>query len=227
MKTLRLIAACLLLLGLPPVLVMWQHVIVWGLNPFVNALLALVFLLLAIPPATWLFKTLKSPAIGKYVIRPDTWFALGAVVLLVLSFDPGRVSRYNALDIHLHDTYFMLSQGSVDLALAAWFALMAFLYFIFPRITKRPLQNGLGYIHFWITVLVGDFILFPARYMLQEPLSSRYMDYAQWNSFRRFDLIDITALIILLLCLLAQLLLPVNMILAFVRSRKREKEPTS
>ena len=213
MKRLAPVLACLILLMLPPCLI-WVHLLfVSGLNPFLGPLFTLLGVLIVIPVGIWLFRALRSPRTGKPVIEPATWFALGAVVLLIWAFLSRIFVGNSAVDIHLHDTYFVISHGFVVGGVAAWFALMAVIYFAMARLLKRRLNDPLAYIHFWVTFLIAEWIYTPIHYEGLAGMPRRYMSYSNWNAYHQFSGMDTTYLLLTIMLMLAQLLLPLNILL--------------
>lgn len=105
-------------------------------------------------------------------------FAIGAAVLvsvggIVEIIDPG-----SAIDIHRHDTYYVVLYFHLYAALAIVLLLFGVLYFLLPKITRGRLHYGLGLFHCICSVVVPILSLFPLDApvnVLNKPRS--YADY--------------------------------------------------
>ena len=220
MKRFTPVLACFILLCLPPCLIWLHHFFVSGLNPFLGPVFTLLGVLIAIPVGVWLFRTLRSPRTGRPVIEPATWFAMGAAVLLIYAFLSQIFLGNSAIDIHLHDTYFVISHGFAIGGSAGWFALMAFIYFAVARLFKLRLNDALAYIHFWVTFLIVEFIYTPVHYEGLAGMPRRYTSYSTWNAYHQVSGIDTTYLLLTITLILAQLLLPINLLLTLSGRRR-------
>ena len=58
-----------------------------------------------------------------------------------------------ALDINLHDTYFVVAHFHLVMGSAAIFGMLAGVYHWFPKMFGRMMDEKLGYLHFWITFI--------------------------------------------------------------------------
>ena len=67
----------------------------------------------------------------------------------------------SAPDIHLHDTYYVIGHFHYIVAPGTIFAIFAGIYYWFPKITGRHMNELLGKIHFWPTLICMNLIFFP------------------------------------------------------------------
>jgi cytochrome c oxidase subunit 1 len=134
-------------------LVWAHHMFVSGLNPFLGSIFVLVTLLIAVPSAIKVFNWLTTLWRGNIRFTPAMLFAIGFVSLFISGGLTGIWLGNSALDIHLHDTYFIIAHFHIVMGVASMFGMFAGIYHWYPKMFGRYLNNTLGYIHFWITII--------------------------------------------------------------------------
>ena len=106
----------------------------------------------------------------------------------------------SAIDIHIHDTYFIIAHFHLVMGVAAMFGMFAGVYHWFPKMYGRHLNNNLGYIHFWISMIGAYVIFWPMHYEGLAGMPRRYYDYSNWESFKQFGdlnkVISFTAIVV-------------------------------
>ncbi|HTJ10444.1 MAG TPA: hypothetical protein VL547_00385 [Dinghuibacter sp.] len=96
------------------------------------------------------------------------------------------------------------------------------MYFVFERLTGRRLNRSLAYIHFWLTV-AGSLIIFWPGHFGHQP--RRYIYYSDIYASGQIGAVELFIGIVALSVLLAQLLLPINLIYSLGRRRPRVGAP--
>jgi len=167
-------------------LVWAHHMFVTGLNPFLGSIFVLLTLLIAVPSAIKVFNWLTTIWRGNIRFTPGMLFALGFVSLFISGGLTGIFLGNSTLDIHLHDTYFVIAHFHIVMGVSAFFGMFAGVYHWFPKMYGRYLNNTMAYIHFWVT-LVGAYLIFwPMHYAGLAGMPRRYTDYSNWQSFNMF-----------------------------------------
>jgi cytochrome c oxidase subunit 1 len=92
-------------------------------------------------------------------------FSLGFVSLFVSGGLTGLFLGQAAIDIPLHDTYFVVAHFHLIMGVAAVFALFAGTYFWFPKMFGRMMNERLGRVHFVLT-FVGVYAIFMPMYLM-------------------------------------------------------------
>jgi cytochrome c oxidase subunit 1 len=116
----------------------------------------------------------------------------------------------SAIDIELHDTYFVIAHFHIVMGVSAFFGMLAGVYHWFPKMYGKMMNNTLGYIHFWIT-LVGAYLIFwPMHYMGMAGVPRRYYSFDAFQSFNMFGSLNQFITLAAMLVFFAQLLFLVN-----------------
>ena len=112
-------------------------------------------------------------------------WALGLVFLFALGGATGAMLANGGADRALHDTYYVVAHFHYMLSLGAVFALFASWYYLFPKVSGYMYSELLGQLHFWLTFIGVNMLLFPLHYLGLMGMPRRVVDYpadfAYWN----------------------------------------------
>ncbi|HTJ15021.1 MAG TPA: cbb3-type cytochrome c oxidase subunit I [Dinghuibacter sp.] len=207
-------------------LVWAHHMFVTGLNPFLGSFFVLLTLLIAIPSAIKVFNWLTTLWRGNIRLTPGMMFAIGFVSLFISGGLTGIWLGNSALDIHLHDTYFVIAHFHIVMGVASFFGMFAGIYHWYPKMFGRYLNNTLGYIHFWATIIGAYCIFWPMHYEGLAGMPRRYMNYENWVSFRNFSGLNEFISVVALITFAVQILFLFNFFYSIFKGRKvREANP--
>ncbi|MBM3442187.1 MAG: cytochrome c oxidase subunit I [Bacteroidetes bacterium] len=167
-------------------LVWAHHMFVTGLNPFLGAFFVLLTLLIAVPSAIKVFNWLTTIWRGNLRFTPAMLFAIGFVSLFISGGLTGIFLGNSTLDIHLHDTYFVVAHFHIVMGVASMFGMFAGVYHWYPKMYGRYMNNTLAYIHFWVSLAGAYLIFWPMHYFGLAGMPRRYTDWSNWQSFNMF-----------------------------------------
>src|SRR4026207_1961392 len=171
-------------------LVWAHHMFVTGLNPLLGSIFVLLTLLIAVPSAIKVFNWLTTMWRGNIRFTPGSLFAIGFVSLFISGGLTGIFLGNSTIDIHLHDTMFVVANFQSVWGGFHRVVLMASGYHWFPKMYGRYLNNTLGYLHFWITIVGAYLIFWPMHYQGLAGVPRRYLDKSSWLSFNEFHDLD-------------------------------------
>jgi cytochrome c oxidase subunit 1 len=201
-------------------LVWAHHMFVTGLNPFLGSIFVLLTLLIAVPSAIKVFNWLTTLWRGNIRFTPATLFAIGFVSLFISGGLTGIFLGNSTIDIHLHDTMFVVAHFHIVMGVAGMFGMFAGIYHWFPKLFGRYLNNTLGYIHFWVT-MVGSYLIFwPMHYEGLAGMPRRYLDKKGWVSFNQFGDLDKMITIVSIVVFAMQLMFVFNFFYSIFKGRK-------
>ena len=134
--------------------------IVWAHHMFTsgmsNRLLAPFLVtteVISIPTGLVFLAALGTIWMGRLWLRVPMLFALGMVFNFLIGGITGIFLADVPTDLHLQDTYFVVAHFHYTIVGGEIFALMAAIYYWFPKITGRMYNERLGQLHFWLMFL--------------------------------------------------------------------------
>ena len=201
-------------------LVWAHHMFVTGLNPFLGAFFVLLTLLIAVPSAIKVFNWLTTLWRGNIRFTPAMLFSIGFVSMFISGGLTGIFLGNSSLDIHLHDTYFIIAHFHIVMGVAGFFGMFAGVYHWFPKMYGRFLNNTLGYIHFWVTLIGAYLIFWPMHYEGLAGMPRRYYDFSNWESFKMFAGLNEFISFISIIVFAAQLLFVFNFFYSIFKGRR-------
>ena len=189
----KAMVASLLAIGFLSFIVWGHHMFLTGMDPFLGSVFTFTTLLIAIPSAVKVFNFLTTLWKGNIRFTTAMLFAIGTVSTFITGGLPGIILGDSALDINVHDTYFVVGHFHIVMGLSAIYGMYAGVYHWFPKMYGRMMNKGLGYLHFWGTFICAYGVFFPMHFLGLAGLPRRYY---QNSSFPMFDgLTDINAVI--------------------------------
>ena len=201
-------------------LVWAHHMFVSGLNPFLGSVFVLLTLLIAVPSAIKVFNWLTTLWRGSIRFTPGMLFAIGFVSLFISGGLTGIFLGNSALDLHLHDTYFVIAHFHIVMGVASFFGMFAGIYHWFPKMFGRYLNNTMAYIHFWVTIVGAYLIFWPMHYEGLAGMPRRYYDYSSWESFKQFGGLNEFISFVAMIVFAVQLLFVFNFFYSMFKGRK-------
>lgn len=181
-------------------LVWAHHMFVSGMNPFLGSFFVLFSLLIAVPSSIKVFNWLTTLWRGNIRFTPAMLFSIGFVSLFISGGLTGIWLGNSALDFHLHDTYFVIAHFHLVMGVASIFGMFSGIYHWYPKMFGRFMNNTLGYLHFWISMVGAYFIFWPMHYEGIAGMPRRYYDFSNWESFKMFqglnEFISISAIVV-------------------------------
>ena len=216
--------AAIALLGF---LVWGHHMFQSGMNPYLGATFMLSTMVIALPSAIKTFNWIGTLWGGSIQFTAAMLFAIGFVAMFVIGGLSGIFMAATPIDIHIHDTYFIVGHIHYVLFGGSMFGIFAGLYYWFPKIFGRMLDERLGKVHFFLTFVFfnGTFFLMHIMGMRGAPrrVSNPYIYKFLDNSGIHFmnDFMTVSALLLGA----AQLILVMNVLGSLVAGRRAPANP--
>jgi cytochrome c oxidase subunit 1 len=206
--------------------IVWgHHMFITGMNPFLGSVFVATTLLVAIPSAVKVFNYIATLWRGNVVLSPAMLFAIGLVSFFISGGVTGIILGNSALDINIHDTYFVTAHFHIVMGSSAIFGMFAGIYHWFPKLFGRMLNRKLGYVHFWSTIISVYGVFFPMHFLGLAGVPRRYYDNSAYAGFDTLS--DINALIswFAILGAAAQFIFLANFFYSMFRGKKAVQNP--
>ena len=221
----RAMIGSILAIGFLSFIVWGHHMFITGMNPFLGSVFVFTTLLIAIPSAVKVFNYITTLWRGNLVLSPAMLFSIGLVATFIAGGLTGIILADSALDIPIHDTYFVVAHFHIVMGMSAIFGMFAGIYHWFPRMYGRMMNMKLGYAHFWITFICAFGVFFPMHYIGLAGAPRRYYSYSEFPMFQ--GVVDLNILITLFAITggLAQIIFTYNFFHSIWRGQKAVQNP--
>jgi cytochrome c oxidase subunit 1 len=164
-------------IGLLGFFVWGHHMFISGMSPLTGAAFSVLTLSIGVPSAIKTFNWLGTLWGARIRFTTPMLFAIGFVSLFVAGGITGLVLGQSSLDLSMHDTYFVLAHFHLVMGVAAIFGMFAGTYFWFPKMFGRKMNETLGKIHFWPTIIGVYSIFIPMHAMGLVGMPRRYSQF--------------------------------------------------
>lgn len=219
----RAMIASMLAIAFLSFIVWGHHMYITGMNPFLGSVFTFTTLLIAIPSAIKAFNYITTIWKGNIRYTPAMMFGVGVVSLFITGGLTGIILADSALDVNVHNTYFVVAHFHIVMGVASMFGTFAGVYHWFPKLFGRMMNNKLGYVHFWLTLISAYGVFFPMHYLGLAGLPRRY--YQNFEMFAWAADINTMISLFAILGAVAQFLFVFNFFYSAVRGPKAPKNP--
>ncbi len=171
----------LIWVGILSMVVWGHHMFVSGMSPFSGEYFSLATMLITIPMAIVGVNMLASLWGGKMELATPMLFTLGTVALFGTGGFGGIFLGNATADMQLHDTYFVVGHFHLMIGGVTLFGSFAALYFWFPKMFGRSMNETLGKLHFWLTLAPFFTIFFMQHFQGLQGAPRRYFGFMSYE----------------------------------------------
>ena len=142
--------------------VVWaHHQFVSGMDPRLAMPFSITTILISVPVAITIFSFIATLWRGSIEFAPPMMFSLGMLAVFLIGGVTGIINGSAPADIYVHDTYFLVAHFHYALIPPVFFSLFAGLYFWYPKMFGRKMNDLLGHLHFWGTFIFVNVTFLP------------------------------------------------------------------
>jgi len=206
--------------------VVWaHHMFITGMNPFLGSIFMFLTLIIAIPSAVKVFNYLTTLWRGNIVLTPAMLFSIGLVSYFISGGLTGLFMGNSAIDIMIHDTYFIVAHFHIVMGAAAFFGMVAGVYHWYPKMFGRMMNAKLGYLHFWISFIGIYLVFFPLHYIGMAGFPRRYYSFTAFDAFSGFTDLNMLVSIAAIVTFGAQFIFVFNFFYSMWRGKRAPENP--
>ena len=222
----RAMVASLLAIAFLSTIVWGHHMFISGMNPFLGSVFTFTTLLIAIPSAVKSFNWITTLWRGKLQMNVAMLWCIGFVSTFITGGLTGIIMGDSALDINIHDTYFIVAHFHLVMGISAAYGFLAGVYHWFPKMFEgRMMNKKLGYIHFWVTAIGAYGIFFPMHFIGLAGLPRRYYTNSSFPYFDDLANINVVMSIFAIMTISVQVIFLYNFIHSMYYGKIGPKNP--
>ena len=221
----RAMIGSMMAIGFLSFIVWGHHMFLTGMNPFLGSVFTFTTLLIAIPSAVKVFNYITTLWKGNIVFTPATLFSVGLVSTFISGGVTGLILGNSALDINVHDTYFVVGHFHIVMGLSAIFGMFAGVYHWFPKLFGRMMNNKLGTIHFWTSIICAYGVFFPMHFLGFAGVPRRYYTNSEFPLFDNMIEINTIVSMFAIGAMIGQLVFFFNFVYSAFRGPKAPMNP--
>ncbi|MBD1433970.1 cbb3-type cytochrome c oxidase subunit I [Sphingobacterium sp. DN00404] len=206
--------------------IVWgHHMFVTGMNPFLGGVFMITTLIIAVPSAVKAFNYIATLWRGNIRFTPAMMFAIGMVSFFVSGGLTGLYLGNAALDINLHDTYFVVAHFHLVMGSASIFGMLAGVYHWYPKMFGRMMDTKLGYLHFWLTFIGAYLVFFPMHFMGIDGVPRRYYTFTAFPFMDKWISVNLLITWAAIIAGLAQVAFLWNFFASIWKGKKATQNP--
>jgi len=210
----------ILAIGFLSFIVWAHHMFMSGVNPFISNFFVIFTLIIAVPSAVKVFNWITTLWGGNVRLNSAMLFAIGFVSMFISGGLTGIFLGNSAIDIQLHDTYFVVAHFHIVMGIAAFFGMFAGIYHWYPKMFGTFMSETMGKLHFWGTLIGAYAIFWPMHYIGMAGVPRRYYSFDTFDAFRHFGELNKFITIAAAIVFALQLLFVLNFFYSIWRGKK-------
>ncbi len=186
-----------------------HHMFAAGMGPVADAAFAVSSMLIAIPTGVKIFNWLATLWGGALRFTAAMHYALGFIALFTIGGLSGIMHASPPVDLQQTDSYFVVAHFHYVLIGGSLSGLLAGLYYWWPKITGRRLDERLGKLQFWLFFVGFNLTFFPQHYLGAIGMPRRIYTYAPEPGWAFWNLVSTVGAFVLGLSFLLLLVVAV------------------
>ncbi len=166
-----------------------HHMFATGLSTPLTIWTMIATMMIAVPSGVKMFNWLATMWGGSILLKTPMLFAIGFLFMFLIGGVDGVFHAVVPIDYALNDTYWVVSHIHYVLFGGSVFGVFAGIYYWFPKITGRFLDDSLGKVHFWLMLIGMNLAFMPMHILGLKGMPRRIADYQSGQGWEEWNLI--------------------------------------
>jgi cytochrome c oxidase subunit 1 len=207
-------------------MIVWgHHMFTSGMNPYLGEYFSIATVAITIPFAVLGVNLIGSLWRAQIRLNSAMLFALAIIAAIGIGGFGGLWLGTAAADMYLHDSYFVVGHFHFMIGMVTGFAVFAGCYYWFPKMFGRRMNEALGRVHFWLTI-VPIFPAFVAMHYLGIAGHLRHLyDPTAYDYAVPMQGINIWVSIALFVAAAGQVVFLINFLWSLFKGRRVDENP--
>ncbi|HWR21011.1 MAG TPA: cbb3-type cytochrome c oxidase subunit I, partial [Verrucomicrobiae bacterium] len=207
-------------------MIVWaHHMFVSGMDPRLVMPFSISTILISVPIALIIFSMILTLWKGSIRLTTPMLWALGFIVMFILGGLTGIVLGSAPANIQVHGTYFVVAHFHTVLLSVVIFGGFTGLYFWFPKMFGRMMNEPLGKLHFLLTLIFFNLTFFPMHAVGLAGMPRRIANPLQYEFLTAAQPLNVQITISAIGLIIAQLPFLINFAWSIVAGKKAEPNP--
>ena len=202
-----------------------HHMFVSGMSPYSAFAFSVLTMAIGVPSAIKTFNWIGTLWGAQIRFTTAMLFAIGFVSLFVSGGLSGIFLAQPAVDLPLHDTYFVVAHFHIIMGVAAIFGMFGATYYWFSKMFGRQMSEFLGKLHFWPTFIGVYCIFMPMHFIGLAGHERRYPDTTAVQYLAALQPVHLFMTIAAIVTIAAQFIFVFNFFWSLWRGKKAEVNP--
>ena len=206
--------------------IVWgHHMFMSGMNPTLGSSFMISTMVIAVPSAIKTFNWMGTMWRGNLRFHVPMMHAVAFVAMFVIGGLSGIFMAATPVDMHIHDTYFIVAHLHYVLFGGSLFALFGAITYWYPKMFGRMMSAGWGKIHFWLTFVFYNLVFFPMHNLGMVGHMRRIYDPTQYDFLKPIQPLNEFISVCAFLLFASQAIFALNFIISLFRGQKAPPNP--
>jgi len=206
--------------------VVWaHHQFLSGMDPRLAMPFSITTILISVPFALIVFAMIATLWRASISFSTPMLFAIGTLSIFIIGGLTGIFNGSAPVDIYIHGTYFVVAHFHFTLFSATFFAGFAGITYWFPKMFGRMMNETLGKIHFWLTLIFFNAVFIPMHFVGLGGMMRRIANPMQYEFLQPLQPTNVFITLAAVLLIVGQIPFVVNFFWSLFRGRVAERNP--